>query len=80
MDCDTCLKMREILSDEIDDMEFLEFAIENFREMMGYRQIKHKTMTSSFYTCCYTRNYGYLYFFKKNISSVFKNWLKEKIY
>ncbi len=30
MDCDTCLKMQEILSDEIDDSEFLEFAIENF--------------------------------------------------
>ena len=46
MDCDTCLIMQEILSDEIDDMEFLEFAIENFSEMMGYRQIKQKTMTS----------------------------------
>ncbi len=29
MDCDTCF-MQEILSDEIGDMEFLEFAIENF--------------------------------------------------
>ena len=36
IDCDTCLKMQEILSDEIDDMEFLGFAIENFSEMMGY--------------------------------------------
>ncbi len=36
MDCDTCLKMQEKLSDEIDDPEFLEFNIENFSEMMGY--------------------------------------------
>ena len=28
--------MQEILSDEIDDEEFLEFAIENLREMFGY--------------------------------------------
>jgi hypothetical protein len=26
MDCDTCLVMQEILSDEIEDEEFLEFA------------------------------------------------------
>ncbi len=36
MDCDTCLIMQEILSDEIDDAEILEFAIKNFSEMMGY--------------------------------------------
>ncbi len=30
MDCDTCLKTQEILSDEIDDPEFLEFAMVNF--------------------------------------------------
>jgi len=36
MDCDTCFKMQEILRDEINDMEFLEFAIENFSEMFGY--------------------------------------------
>ncbi len=36
MDCDTCLKMQEILSDEIDGTEFLEFSIENFSEMMGF--------------------------------------------
>ncbi len=36
MDCDTCLKTQEILSDEIDDEEFLEFAIENISEMFGY--------------------------------------------
>ncbi len=36
MDCDTCLKTQEILSDEIDDPEFLEFAIENYSEMFGY--------------------------------------------
>ncbi len=36
MDCDTCFKMQEILRDEIEDPEFLEFAIENHSEMMGY--------------------------------------------
>ena len=30
MDCDTCLIVQEILSGEIEDPEFLEFAIENF--------------------------------------------------
>ncbi len=33
---DTCFKMQEILSDEIDDPEFLDFAIYNFCEMFGY--------------------------------------------
>ncbi len=33
---DTCLKTQEILSDEIDDEEFLEFAIEHYSEMFGY--------------------------------------------
>ena len=28
--------MQEILSDEIDDLEFHKFSIENFSEMMGY--------------------------------------------
>ncbi len=36
MDCDTCFKMQKILRDEIDDREFLEFAIENFCEMFGH--------------------------------------------
>ena len=36
MDCDTCLKMQEILRDEIDDPEFLAFAIENYSEIFGY--------------------------------------------
>ncbi len=37
MDCDTCFEMqKQILADEIDDDEFLEFAINNFSEMMGY--------------------------------------------
>ena len=36
MDCDNCPKMQKILSDEIDDPKFLEFAIENFSEMMGH--------------------------------------------
>ncbi len=30
MDCVTCFKMQEMLSDEIDDPEFLEFAINNY--------------------------------------------------
>ncbi len=36
MDCDTCLIMQEILSDEIDDPEFLEFAIDNLEELFSY--------------------------------------------
>ena len=36
MDCDTCFKMQEILTDEIDDPEFLEFAIENLDELFSY--------------------------------------------
>ncbi len=36
MDCDTCFKMQEILSDEIDDPEFLEFAIENLDELFSH--------------------------------------------
>jgi hypothetical protein len=36
MDCDTCFKMQEILRDEFDDLEFLEFAIGNYSEMFGY--------------------------------------------
>ncbi len=36
MDCDTCLVMQEILSDEIDDEEFLNFAIDNLEELTSY--------------------------------------------
>jgi hypothetical protein len=36
MDCDTCLKIQEILSDEFDDSEFIEFAIENLEELFSY--------------------------------------------
>ena len=37
INADTTFKMqRQILADEIDDVEFLEFAIKNFSEMMGY--------------------------------------------
>ncbi len=36
MDCDTCIVMQEILSDEIDDTEFLEFAIDNLEELFSY--------------------------------------------
>ena len=36
MDCDTCFKMQEILGDEIDDQEVLEYAIDNFSELFDY--------------------------------------------
>jgi hypothetical protein len=36
MDCDTCLVMQEILSDEIDDTEFLNFAIDNLEELFSH--------------------------------------------
>ncbi len=36
LDCNTCLKMQEILSDEIDDPEFLNFAIDNFSVLFSY--------------------------------------------
>ncbi len=36
MDCDTCFKMQEILRNEIDDPEFLGFAIENYSEIFWY--------------------------------------------
>ena len=32
----SCFKMQQILSDEIDDPEFLEFAIENLDELFSY--------------------------------------------
>ncbi len=35
IDCDTCLIMQEILRDEIEDEEFLEFAIENLNELLS---------------------------------------------
>ncbi len=35
-DCDTCLIMQEILSDEIEDEEFLNFAIDNLEELSSY--------------------------------------------
>ncbi len=35
MDCDTCLKIQEILSDEIEDEEFFDFAIDNFEELFS---------------------------------------------
>ncbi len=35
IDYDTCLIVLEILSDEIDDPEFLEFAIENLDELFS---------------------------------------------
>jgi hypothetical protein len=36
MDCDTCIKMQEILSDEIEDEGFLSFAIDNLEELSSY--------------------------------------------
>jgi hypothetical protein len=36
IDCDTCLIMQEILCNEIDDPEFLEFAIDNLNELLSY--------------------------------------------
>ena len=36
MDCDTRLKMQEILSDEIEDEEFLDFAIDNLEELSSF--------------------------------------------
>ncbi len=37
IDCDTVFKQKkQILTDEIEDEEFLEFVIKNFSEMMGY--------------------------------------------
>ncbi len=36
MDCDTCLKMQEILIDEIDDTEFLSFAVDNLSKLLSY--------------------------------------------
>jgi hypothetical protein len=34
MDCDTCLIMQEILCDEIEDEELLDFAIDNLEELL----------------------------------------------
>jgi hypothetical protein len=36
MDCDTCIIMQEILSNEIEDEEFLNFSIENLEELSSY--------------------------------------------
>ncbi|MBC8548372.1 MAG: hypothetical protein H8D23_01850 [Candidatus Brocadiales bacterium] len=36
MDCDTCLVIQEILSDEIGDEGFLDFAIDNLEELLSY--------------------------------------------
>jgi hypothetical protein len=34
--CEYCFKMQEILRNEFDDEEFLEFAIENYSKIFGY--------------------------------------------
>ncbi len=36
MDCDTCLIIQEILSDEIGDDELLGFAIDNMEKLLSY--------------------------------------------
>ena len=36
MDCDTCIIIQEILSDEIEDEELLNFAIDNLEELLSY--------------------------------------------
>ena len=36
IDCDTCLIMQEILSDEIEDEEFLYFVLDNLEELFSY--------------------------------------------
>ena len=36
MDCDTCLVIQEILSDEIADEELLDFAIGNLDKFLSY--------------------------------------------
>jgi len=36
VDCNTCLIMQEILSDEIEDEEFFDFAIDNLEELLSY--------------------------------------------
>ena len=36
MDCDTCLIIQEILCDEIEDEELLEFTIDNLDELLSY--------------------------------------------
>ncbi len=52
IDCDTCHIMQEILSDEIDDEEFLEFAIENYSEMFGYSACNKLTSRQSIKIPC----------------------------
>ena len=36
IDCDTCLIIQEILSDEIEDEEFLDFAIDKLGGLLSY--------------------------------------------
>ena len=36
MDCATCLTIQEILCDEIEDEELLDFAIDNLEELLSY--------------------------------------------
>jgi len=49
--------MQEILSDEIDDPEFLEFAIENFSEMMGFAFFAGDCFLACYFiSCCVKYN------------------------
>jgi hypothetical protein len=36
VDCDTCIIMQEVLCDEIEDIEFFDFAIDNLEELLSY--------------------------------------------
>ncbi len=36
IDCDTCIIIQEILCDEIEDEEILDFAIDNLEELLSY--------------------------------------------
>ncbi len=55
IDCDTCLIMQEILSDEIDDSEFLKFAIEDFSEMMGFAFFVGDYFLTCYNISCYVK-------------------------
>jgi hypothetical protein len=49
MDCDTCLIVQEILSDEIEDEAFLEFAIENLIKLISCIDIRKSKCQDSDY-------------------------------
>ena len=47
IDCDACLIMQEILSDEIEDTEFFDFAIDNLEELLSH--IAHGNLNNRIY-------------------------------